>query len=192
MINLPNILSWVRVFISPVFLILFLIPEKVTISIAVFLYIVGVITDYFDGYLARKMNLVSKFGKFFDPLADKVLTAAAYIAFIYLEVLPIWMVIIVLIRDFGTTFLRVYYDNNNIDFQTSYFAKLKTFIQMTFIAYLLFLFLIKYFSNEQVAKFCNELIYSNSTKYIMFGITIITVITLLDYLWSPLKKKYTK
>ena len=178
--KLPNILSLSRLIIAPFFVILFLSGDIALQQFAIVLYIIGAITDYYDGYFARKFNWGSSFGKFLDPLADKLLTSAAFLTFYYLDIIPLWMVIIILIRDFGTTFLRLFQKNT---FTTSFFAKMKTTIQMVFIGAILVLFYIMdMYPHSSEAQMLHGWIYSDVTYYSMFAITIITVITFFDYL----------
>ncbi|OGU56080.1 MAG: CDP-diacylglycerol--glycerol-3-phosphate 3-phosphatidyltransferase [Ignavibacteria bacterium GWF2_33_9] len=184
--KLPNILSLSRVIIAPFYVILFLSGDVALQQFAIVLYIIGAITDYYDGYFARKFNWVSSFGKFMDPLADKLLTSAAFLSFFYLDIIPLWMVIIILIRDFGTTFLRLFQKNT---FTTSYFAKMKTTIQMVFIGAILILFyIIDMYPHSAEAKMLTGWIYSDVTYYLMLIITVITVLTFFDYL-KPKKTK---
>jgi CDP-diacylglycerol--glycerol-3-phosphate 3-phosphatidyltransferase len=157
---------------------------------AVVVFIIAALTDYYDGYYARKLGADSTFGQFFDPLADKFLTTAAFIAFVLLDIVPLWMVIIVILRDFGTTFLRVYFDKNNLSFKTSFAAKAKTMIQMIFISYvLLLLMFIKVNFGDFLTNLGDYLLYSRSTWWVMLAITGFSVWTLFDYLIPLFKRK---
>ncbi len=137
---LPNQLTILRIILTPVFLFLFLSPEPLHKQISLGIFIIAALTDWYDGWLARKFNYITSWGKFWDPLADKILTSAAFIGFAILKVVPLWMVIIIMLRDFIVTGLRAYADYKNISFPTSYYAKWKTFIQMTFLYYLLLVY----------------------------------------------------
>lgn len=180
-LNLPNILSLSRLIIAPIFFFMFLSDDIALQQISIILFLIGSLTDYFDGYLARKYKVVSSLGKFLDPLADKFLTSAAFLAFYILHIIPFWMVLIILIRDFGTTFLRVY---QNSEFQTSYFAKIKTTLQLAFIAFIETLFFVSNFFEPTNALYINlrSWIYSDFTYYSMLIITLITVWTLVEYI----------
>jgi CDP-diacylglycerol--glycerol-3-phosphate 3-phosphatidyltransferase len=178
--TIPNILSLSRIVIAPIFLWLFLSGDLALQQFSIVLYILGAITDYYDGYFARKLNQMSSFGKFVDPLADKLHTSAAFIAFLLLNIIPFWMVIIIILRDFGTTLLRIMLKK---EFKTSVSAKLKTTLQFIFIGAILVMFYIKdMYPNEQIASTINKLIYSDVTYYSMFLITVLTVWTFVDYL----------
>ena len=137
---LPNQLTVLRIILTPVFFFLFLVDDGVLRQISLVIFIIAAITDWYDGWLARKFNYITNWGKFLDPLADKILTSAAFLAFVLLHVLDLWMVLVIIIRDFLITLLRVYADYKKESFSTSRSAKWKTFIQMIYIYYLLFAF----------------------------------------------------
>lgn len=186
-LNLPNILSIIRILIAPIFLIYLITDGMQAIYIACILYFVASITDYFDGWLARKFNSISNWGKFLDPLADKFLTTAAFLGFVINEIVPLWMVIIIIIRDFGTTFLRLYAEKMNKHLKTSLFAKWKTTFQMFFIAYILVLLLFEksigftFYILQTKPQEIHNLIYSNSIMLMMLILTLITIWTAVEY-----------
>ena len=88
---LPNHLSIARIILTPLFLILFLSGESYLMQISLAVYVIAAITDWYDGWLARKFNYITQTGKFLDPLADKILVSAAFFAFAYLEILEYWI-----------------------------------------------------------------------------------------------------
>ncbi len=144
---------------------------------ATIIFFIAAITDTLDGWLARKLNAVSKWGEIVDPLIDKVLTFLAFVAFANTKIVEIWMVAIIIARDVITTVLRMaFFTNKNIP--TSKSAKFKTFIQMSFI----FIILILQSLNELTIYNYNDIIYSDWTYYTMLGITVLTVWTMLEYL----------
>lgn len=118
--NLPNKLTLSRVFIIPFFVSFLLVenlwpaplPKAICRWVALVLFVIAAITDYYDGKIARRENLVTNFGKLFDPLADKLLTMAAFVSFVELQrpnggpILPAWAIIIILAREFVVTGLR--------------------------------------------------------------------------------------
>lgn len=137
--NLPNKLTILRVLLIPVFLlVLFLAPEPTNRYIAVVIFIVASATDFLDGYLARKLSLVSNFGKFMDPLADKLLVMAALVAMVALGDLPAWVVIVILAREFTITGFRTLAMEANIVMAASWWGKVKTTVQMVMIVIVLF------------------------------------------------------
>ena len=132
--NLPNKLTLLRVCMIPIFLVvLFLAPEPTNRTVAVIIFIVASLTDMLDGKIARKYNLVTNFGKFMDPLADKLLVMSALVSMVALEDLPAWVVIIILAREFAITGFRTLAMEANIVMAASWWSKVKTTTQMIMI-----------------------------------------------------------
>ena len=125
--NLPNKLTLFRVVLIPFFVFFLLAPyfEGYGNYIAVAIFIVASITDFLDGKIARKYNLVTNFGKFMDPLADKLLVCSALICLIQLELIPAWVVIIIIAREFIISGFRLVASDNGVviaaDGNCSYF-----------------------------------------------------------------------
>jgi CDP-diacylglycerol--glycerol-3-phosphate 3-phosphatidyltransferase len=138
--TLPNQLTILRIILSPVFLFFFLSEVVWMKQLSVVIYIIAALSDWYDGWLARKFNYITSWGKFWDPLADKILTSAAFVGFALVDLIPWWMVIIIVGRDVIITLLRVFADMKNYMFITSYYAKWKTMLQMIFLYYLLILY----------------------------------------------------
>jgi CDP-diacylglycerol--glycerol-3-phosphate 3-phosphatidyltransferase len=180
-LTLPNLFSLARIIIAPVFLALVVAGGSGRIVAACVLFVIGAITDYFDGWYARRYHEVTNWGKFFDPLADKFLTTAAFIAFVVVDIIPLWMVMIIIIRDFGTTIMRLYADSVKKSIRTSRSAKIKTFLQMTFISIILVLLLIKHLGIMPL-EMINGIIYSDGIYITMLILTAITVWTAIEYL----------
>ena len=134
--NLPNSITMFRVALIPLFLIALLsgwisMPEARIVSVIIFA--LASVTDFLDGYLARKMNLVTNFGKFMDPLADKLLVCAALIAMVQLGDIPAWLAILILSRELLITGFRTIAASDGIVLAASSAAKLKTASQMLMI-----------------------------------------------------------
>ncbi len=108
--TLPNQLTVLRIILSPVFLFFFLSDIIWMKQVSVAIYIVAALSDWYDGWLARKFNYITSWGKFWDPLADKILTSTAFIGFAVVDLIPWWMVIIIVGRDVIITLLRVFAD----------------------------------------------------------------------------------
>ena len=183
---LPNQLTVLRIILTPVFVWLFLSDNVLFNQISFFVYLVAAITDWYDGWLARKFNYITKWGQFLDPLADKVLTSSAFLVFAAIDVLELWMVIIIIVRDFLITGLRLYADMKKTTFTTSKLAKWKTFTQMGFIYYLLSVFTLKtvdgiYSGNEYIFNWLTneKLIY-----FLMLFVTLFTLFTGISYLYK--------
>ena len=131
--NTPNKLTILRVLLIPVFVVVFLneqIPYNEIIAAAIF--IIASLTDFFDGYLARKYNLITNFGKFLDPLADKLLVNIALICFLTIpdNPVPAWVVMIIISRDFIISGFRLVASDNGIVIAADYWGKVKTTVQM--------------------------------------------------------------
>ena len=138
--NLPNKLTTLRVIMIPffVFFLLWQNGENHTFRmIALALFIIASLTDLLDGKIARKYNLVTNFGKFMDPLADKLLVCSALICLIELNALPAWMVIIIISREFIISGFRLVASDNGIVIAASYWGKFKTVSQMALIIVLI-------------------------------------------------------
>jgi CDP-diacylglycerol--glycerol-3-phosphate 3-phosphatidyltransferase len=142
-LTLPNIFTIARAVLAPVFMVLLLMGGQIYTLIAVLVFIFAAITDYLDGWLARKRGESSAWGTLVDPLADKVLTTAAFVAFALLDYISWWMVIVVTLRDIATTLFRSFADAIGKPLITSFGAKVKTFVQMTFIIVVLVLMSLK-------------------------------------------------
>lgn len=182
---LPNQLTVLRIILTPVFLFLFLAEDPVLKQISLGVFIIAAITDWYDGWLARKFNYITNWGKFMDPLADKILTSAAFLGFVFLGKLHLWMVLIIIIRDFLITGLRIYGEFKGVTMSTSRSAKWKTFAQMAFIYYLLAAYTLStvgwiYKGNELLFT---VLINPVFIYYAMLFITIFTLYTGLAYLY---------
>ena len=137
--NTPNKLTVARMILVP-FLVLFMLTDlggEANRYIALAIFVVASVTDWFDGKLARKYNLVTNFGKFMDPLADKLLVCSAMICFIELEKLPAWFVIIIIGREFIISGFRLIASDNGIVIAASWWGKAKTISQMVMIIVLI-------------------------------------------------------
>jgi len=174
--TLPNQLTVLRVILSPVFLFFFLSEIIWMKQVSVAIYILAALTDWYDGWLARKFNYITSWGKFWDPLADKILTSSAFIGFALVDLIPWWMVGIIVGRDVIITLLRVFADMRNYQFTTSYYAKWKTMLQMIFLYYLLILYVAQL--TPEINSFYGELIPALLNRQLVFYIAlIITAIT---------------
>jgi CDP-diacylglycerol--glycerol-3-phosphate 3-phosphatidyltransferase len=181
---LPNQLTVLRIILTPFFLFFFLSENPLFKQISIGIFIIAALTDWYDGWLARKFNYITNWGKFWDPLADKILTSTAFIGFVILGVLQLWMVIIILLRDFIITILRAYADYKGTSFPTSNYAKWKTFIQMAFLYYLLLIYTavnsIQIYNGYE--KIFAMLMDGNFIYYTMLFITAITLHSGVTYL----------
>lgn len=137
--NTPNKLTVGRMILVP-FLVVFMLTGwggEWNRYISAVIFIVASVTDWFDGYLARKNHLVTNFGKFMDPLADKLLVCSALICFIELGKLPAWIVIIIIAREFIISGFRLIAAENGVVIAANYWGKFKTVSQMVMIILLI-------------------------------------------------------
>ncbi len=185
----PNQLTVLRIILTPVFIFLFLSNDPLLKQISLVVYIIAAITDWYDGWLARKFNYITEWGKFLDPLADKVLTSGAFLAFVIIGVLNLWMVILIIARDFIITGLRVYADYKKRSFKTSMLAKWKTFIQMAFIYYLLLFHTLRTVDtlNKNYSSVFDALLEHRLIYWSMMVVTVFTIVTGITYLFSNRK-----
>ena len=138
--SIPNSLTIFRIILTPVFLVLVFSESSFLKQISLVVYIVAALTDYYDGWVARKFGYISRWGKFLDPLADKILAAAALFSFVHLNLVDGWMVWTIVLRDFFITGLRSYAEWKNQPIVTSKTAQAKTFGQFIIIYYILILY----------------------------------------------------
>ncbi len=136
--NLPNQLTMLRIIMIPVFLVvLFCVPAPLGRYIAAGIFVLASLTDFLDGKIARSWNLVTNFGKFMDPLADKLLVCSALVSFVGLGDLPAWMVIVILSREFAITGFRTLAMEAGVVIAASKWGKVKTATQMVMIVVVL-------------------------------------------------------
>ena len=173
--NLPNKLTILRVIMIPFFVFFMLVspslvPHEVGKWIALVLFCVASITDFLDGHIARKNNLVTNFGKFMDPLADKMLVSSAFICLIVTrpESMPAWIVIIIIAREFVISGFRLIASDNGVVIAASYWGKFKTNFQMFAIILL-------------IAYLCGPVVHVIEQVLVYIAL-ILTIVSLIDYL----------
>ncbi|WP_066507475.1 CDP-diacylglycerol--glycerol-3-phosphate 3-phosphatidyltransferase [Abyssisolibacter fermentans] len=135
--NLANKLTIARIFLVPFFMFFLLVKIPYGDIIAVCLFILAALTDSLDGYIARSRNQVTKFGKFMDPLADKLLVSAALISLLQMDKISAWVVMIIIAREFAITGFRVLAASEGITIAASWWGKIKTITQIVAIITLL-------------------------------------------------------
>lgn len=130
--NLPNKLTMLRMFLVVVFVVFMCLPTKLEWAryVALAVFILASITDFLDGYISRKKNLVTKFGKIMDPLADKMLVASGFILIAAAGIIPAWMAVVIVLRDFFVTGLRNFGADKEKDLAASLSGKVKTVFQL--------------------------------------------------------------
>ena len=168
--NLPNKLTIFRVILIPFFVVFLLAPDFTGYNnyIAVAIFIIASITDLLDGKIARKYHLVTNFGKFMDPLADKLLVSAAMICLIQTGKLAAWIVIIIISREFIISGFRLIASDNGIVIAASYWGKFKTTFQMLMVIVLILDIQLPFFQILGVV--------------LTYAALILTVVSLVDYI----------
>ena len=168
--NLPNKLTVLRVIMIP-FFVLFMLTDLAGAAnkyIALAIFCVASFTDYLDGHLARKNNLVTNFGKFMDPLADKLLVCSALICLI--PRLPAWIVLIIIAREFIISGFRLVASDNGIVIAASYWGKFKTVSHMAMVILMILDF------QSHVMQFITGVV-------VGLGLAL-TIVSLVDYVWK--------
>lgn len=182
--KLPNILSTTRLLLAPIFFFLFIQDDLIWRGLSLIVYTVAALTDYFDGYIARRYEVESDIGVFLDPLADKFLTFAAFICLPFLDSsqFPWWAIGLIVFRDITITLLRIYSDRKGIAMETRKTAKAKTAIQMgyLYIALILgFMLLIP----GAISQFVYSVFETDILYWGMMGVVAITVYSGIEYLY---------
>ena len=165
--NLPNKITMARIIMIRFFIIALLVNFPFHEPIAVVIFIVASASDAVDGHLARSRNLITDFGKFMDPLADKLLTCSAFICLVELQMIPSWVVIIIIAREFAITGLRTLAASDGIVIAASKWGKAKTISQMIAIIALLLV-------NWPVMAFPALLLFGNIMVYVALALTLIS------------------
>lgn len=130
-LNIPNLLTIFRIALIPVLVLLLLSPSELSSILSVVVFSIASITDWLDGYLARKMNIVTNLGKFLDPIADKLLIAAALVMLVGLGRVPAWMVVVIIGREIAVTGLRSIASSEGIIIAASDLGKGKMILQIS-------------------------------------------------------------
>lgn len=181
--NLPNKLTMLRVILIP-FFVVFMLMDITAIDkwIALAIFIIASLTDLADGKIARKYNLVTNFGKFMDPLADKLLVCSAMIALIQLGKIPAWIVIVIIAREFVISGFRLIASDNGVVIAASYWGKFKTTFQMVMVILMIVQCALPDFAILNII-----------TMIIMYIALALTIISLVDYLkknWGVMGKDF--
>ena len=160
------------ILIIPFVMIMQVTPDGNGRFAALAIFIIASITDFLDGYIARKNHLVTNFGKFMDPLADKLLVSAAMICLVSMDRLPAWIVIIIISREFAISGFRLIAADNGIVIAASWWGKFKTVSQMIMIILL-------------IANLGG--IFTMLENLFMWIALILTLVSLADYIWKNKK-----
>ena len=182
MMSLPNILTFSRILLTPIFIICLFEDFDGAHFWALVIFIVASVTDAYDGYYARKNNLVTEAGRFLDPLADKILVSSAFISFAIMNLIDFWMVGLIIFRDLFVTGLRLIMTRNGFTMMTSKIAKSKTLVQIAIIIFTLLFLSIKGY-NEPFFHFFIDFIKEYQLIYYLTLLTaLFTIYTGLSYI----------
>jgi len=179
--NLPNALTIFRVILTPFFIYLLFSSSMYSNLYALIIFILASVTDAFDGYYARKYNIETEFGNFLDPLADKILVSSAFISFYLLDLIELWMVVVILSRDFFITFLRIVMKKNGQSLKTSRIAKSKTAVQLILIIFILIFLALEKMEASMFSLFGNIILEYNIVYNATFTVSIFTFYTGFRY-----------
>ncbi len=183
--NLANKLTMLRIFLVPLFLIFIAVNDiPYGTFIATFIFIIASLTDQLDGYIARSRNQVTNFGKFMDPLADKLLVTAALISLVELQVVPAWATVVIIAREFAVSGLRTIAASEGKVIAASMWGKVKTVTQIAAIIVSLIqvnIWSSKYLMSLVSASDTFKLIIKYGPKYLLFLAVIMTIVSGYDY-----------
>ena len=179
--NLPNALTIFRVILTPIFIYLLFNSSMYSNLSALIIFILASVTDAFDGYYARKYNIETEFGNFLDPLADKILVSSAFISFYLLDLIKLWMVVVILSRDFFITCLRIVMKKNGQSLKTSRIAKSKTAVQLILIIFILIFLAVEKMEASMFSMFGNIILEYNIVYNATFIVSIFTFYTGFRY-----------
>jgi CDP-diacylglycerol--glycerol-3-phosphate 3-phosphatidyltransferase len=173
---LPNQLTVLRIILTP-FVVFFILSDGNYFNeIALVIYVIAALTDWYDGWLAKKFNYFTNWGKVWDPIADKILTAGTMISLVILGIFNIYPVIVIILRDVFMTGFRSWAEHTGKPFPTSRYAKVKTFIEMVYLNYVLLTYLLM---NSSVLpdKFRNFFASIFVKEVIDWGLIVVAIIT---------------
>ncbi|MEX0681070.1 MAG: CDP-alcohol phosphatidyltransferase family protein [Balneolales bacterium] len=182
--RVPNILSVFRMLLAPLFVFLFLQDAFWWAALSIPVFILAALTDYLDGFYARRYKVSSSLGIFLDPLADKTLTIAGFICIPFIDPLqfPWWIIVIIILRDIFVTLLRIWSDANGKTMITRYSAKIKTFVQMSFL-YIVLLTGVLIKAGGVAGQASRSLLETGVLGWLFIIVMLITVYTALEYLF---------
>ncbi|NBC04602.1 MAG: CDP-diacylglycerol--glycerol-3-phosphate 3-phosphatidyltransferase [Bacteroidetes bacterium] len=181
--KIPNILSTFRILLAPLFLFLYLQDIFFWRMLSLVIFFVAALTDFFDGYLARKFDVKSKFGAFLDPLADKILTFTGFICLPYLSAdqFPWWAIILIIARDIIITLMRILASSRGLEMKTRVTAKTKTAIQMVFL-YISLTFGVLLLLGGKIGHWTDTLLASGVFYWGLITVVAVTLYSGFEYL----------
>jgi len=182
MMTLPNLLTLFRIFLTPVFIVCLFEDFNGAQLWALIIFIFASITDAYDGYYARKNDMVTDTGRFLDPLADKILVSSAFISFAIMGLIDFWMVGLIIFRDLFVTALRLIMASNGFTMMTSNIAKSKTTLQIIMIIFTLIFLSINGFEPPLFHSIIKYIVDYKLIYYLTMLVSIFTIYTGLVYI----------
>lgn len=169
--NLPNKITLMRVILIPFFIVFMMLPQGWAKWAALAVFVIASLTDFVDGQMARRMNLVTDFGKFMDPLADKMLVAAAMILLVEAGIIPAWIVIVIIAREFIISGFRMMAAEKGVVIAAGWWGKIKTAETMVMLVVIL----------AFVALGLEGGIYFIIEQVLIYLALALTIISMIDY-----------
>ena len=184
---IPNFLTSTRILLVPVFLYCLFADFSHGKLLALIVFVIAAITDAYDGKIARKYDVESKFGIYFDPLADKLLVLSAFYGFMFLPILSttvkLWMIVLISFRDVIVTLMRTLMQYKGVSMITSKAGKLKTFLQIITINFILIYLILTSYKVD----IPSDILQYNSLYFLMVITTMITFYTGIHYVYHNYK-----
>jgi len=186
--NIANRLTLLRIVLTFIFMFFLFCHGLWAKVLSLLLFIFAALSDFFDGRIAQRKNMVTDFGRLMDPIADKILVLAAFAAFVQMQLIPAWMFVIIISREIIITSLRFFALNKGRVLSASKAGKHKTFSQMAVILFILLFIVLK----EMMLAFFTwnptwEKLFSRSIYILMFLTVVLTLYSGLSYLWKNRK-----
>ncbi len=182
--NLPNKITITRIVLAFIFMIFLFVEGVMAKTMALVIFLAAALSDYLDGFIAKKYDIISDFGKIMDPVADKILTLAAFLAFVEMKLIPAWMVVIIILREFIITGIRLMALRQNDVLPAGVGGKQKTISQMLSIVIILVFIIIKeagvrtfYFWNPTFEYWYKQVIF-----FMMIVTVVLTIISGVSYI----------
>ncbi len=179
--NLPNYLTFLRIVLSFLCVIFTLKFNLLSLCLAFTMFICASLTDFLDGFIARKYGKVSDLGKLLDPIADKILVLGVFLAFLVLGIVNIWMVIVIMMREFIITGVRLFALSRGRVLEAKRFGKHKTFSQVVCINYIFIVVILSKILKDNATV---DFLYEKGIPLFMWYVVVVTAFSGVHYLWA--------
>jgi len=189
-VTIPNILTVLRIFLTVIFVFCLYQGGIGSTIWALVVFTLASLTDYFDGYLARKYNWISSFGKIMDPIADKFLTLSAFFVFMQMNLIATWMFVVICIREVVVTGLRLPALQRGVALAAEGAGKLKTVLQIVLV-YSIMIFIVLLHLDPDVERYSTLMLYFSKGIYLfMIVVVLITVWSGASFIWKNRKEMF--